>query len=116
MKNLALVLVGALVVTTIGNASDPVPPTPTYNPAIDMQGYLRVSNEAAKHRETRRVSEAQFLRMSHESGTIILDARSQCKYDLMHIEGAIHLNFSDITVESLKKVLRQWLPVDKLSF
>ncbi|CAN5457038.1 hypothetical protein BH10PLA2_BH10PLA2_32570 [soil metagenome] len=42
MKNLALVLVGALVVTTIGNASDPVPPTPTYNPAIDIQGYLRV--------------------------------------------------------------------------
>jgi hypothetical protein len=105
MKNLALVLVGALVATTISNASDPVPPKPTYNPAIDMQGYLRVSNEAAKHRESRRVTEAQFLQMSQEPGTIILDARSQSKYDLLHIQGAIHLNFSDITVESLKKVL-----------
>ena len=36
------------------------------NPAIDMEGYLRVSAEAAKHRESRRLSEDEFIRMSRE--------------------------------------------------
>ena len=30
------------------------------NPAIDMEGYLRVSAEAAKHREARRLSERRL--------------------------------------------------------
>ena len=47
------------------------------NPAIDMDGYLRVSREAAEHRQSRRVSEAEFIRMSREPGTVILDARSR---------------------------------------
>jgi hypothetical protein len=82
-----------------------VPKNPIPNPAIDMQGYLRVSLEAAKHRETRRLTEDEFLKMSAEPGTVILDARSKAKYDLLHIKGAINLNFSDITVESLKRTL-----------
>ena len=32
------------------------------NPAIDIGGYLRVANEAAMHRESRRLSEAEFIR------------------------------------------------------
>jgi phage shock protein E len=73
------------------------------NPAIDMQGYLRVSAEAAKHREARRLSEEDFIRMSSESGTVILDARSKEKFDELHIHGAINLSFPDIAVESLKQ-------------
>ncbi|HTN27696.1 MAG TPA: hypothetical protein VL180_07920, partial [Burkholderiales bacterium] len=46
------------------------------NPSIDMQGFLRVSMQAAEHRDTRRISEADFIRMSREPGTIVLDARS----------------------------------------
>ena len=75
------------------------------NPAIDMEGYLRVSAEAAKHRESRRLSEDEFIRMSREPETIILDARSKQKYDELHIKGAINLSFSDIAVESLKRTL-----------
>ena len=81
------------------------PKGPIANPAIDMEGYLRVSREAAVHRETRRVSEDEFIRMSSEAGTIVLDARSREKYDLLHIKGAVNLNFSDITVESLRRTL-----------
>jgi len=70
-----------------------------------MEGYLRVSAEAAKHRESRRLSEDEFIRMSREPETIILDARSREKYDELHIKGAINLSFSDIAVESLKRTL-----------
>jgi 3-mercaptopyruvate sulfurtransferase SseA len=70
-----------------------------------MKGYLKVSQEAAQHRQTHRVSEADFIKMSQDKDTIILDARSKAKYDLLHVKGAINLNFADITVESLKKTL-----------
>jgi hypothetical protein len=75
------------------------------NPAIDMQGYLRVSNEAARYRETHRVSEDEFIRMSREPGTIVLDARSREKYDELHVRGAVNLSFPDIAVESLQRTL-----------
>jgi phage shock protein E len=75
------------------------------NPKIDMAEYLKVAQEAAAHRERRRVTEAEFLRLSREPGTIILDARSKEKFDLLHIRGAINLSFPDITVESVARVL-----------
>jgi len=73
------------------------------NPAIDMEGYLRVSAEAAKHRAERRLSEEDFMRMSREPEAVILDARSKQKFDELHIRGAINLSFPDIAVESLRK-------------
>ena len=65
MRSVCLAL---LLVTTVAHAQD--------NPAIDMPGHLRIAAEAAEHRSTRRVSESQFIRMSREPGTVILDARS----------------------------------------
>jgi rhodanese-like protein len=75
------------------------------NPAIDMDGYLRVSREAAQHREARRVSEEEFIAMSREPGTVILDARSREKFDELHVKGAINLPFPDIAIESLKAAI-----------
>jgi len=85
-------------------ASATAAPEPA-NPAIDMPGYLRTAHEAALHRESRRVSEAVFRRMSREPGTVILDARSAERYSEQHVKGAVNLSFPDITVESLARVL-----------
>ncbi len=75
------------------------------NPAIDIAGYLRVSRQALDYRETHRLSEADFVRMSREPGTVVLDARSRQKYDELHVRGAINLSFSDIAIASLRNVL-----------
>ena len=75
------------------------------NPAIDMKGYLKLANDAAKHRESRRLTEEDFIEMSRERGVVILDARSKEKYDELHIAGAINLSFPDITVASLDSML-----------
>jgi phage shock protein E len=75
------------------------------NPAIDMQGYLRIANEAAAARETHRVSEAEFIGMSRDPGTIVLDARSGEKYDELHVRGAVHLSFSDLAIASLEQAI-----------
>ena len=92
----------AIPVTALAVAPDP---DPLRNPAIDMEGHLRVSRDAAEHREHRRVSEAEFIRMSRERGTVILDARSREKYDELHVKGALHLSFPDITAANLARVI-----------
>ena len=89
-------------------AADPKPAAPKpvpANPAIDMVGYLKVAEEAAKHRATHRVTEADFIKLAAEEGTIVLDARSKEMYDLLHVEGAINISFPDIDIESLKRTL-----------
>jgi hypothetical protein len=75
------------------------------NPKIDMPAFLASANAAAEHRRTHRVSEDEFLRMMAEPGTVVLDARSAQKYAQLHVKGAINLDFSDITIESLARVL-----------
>ena len=75
------------------------------NPAIDMRGYLTMANEAAAYRESHRVSEEDFIRMSEEDGTIILDARSRQKFEELHVRGAVNLSFPDITIDSLRELI-----------
>lgn len=58
---------------------------PPANPAIDMRGHLTLAQAAALHRESRRVSEAEFLRFSTEPGTVVLDARSRPMYERLHV-------------------------------
>lgn len=92
-------------------AADPPAKQPQYqevgaaNPAINMQGYLAVAQEAARHRASRRISEEDFIKMSDEKGTIVLDARSKEMYDLLHVKGAINLSFPDIAIASVAKTL-----------
>ena len=76
---------------------------PIVNPAIDPAAFLRVA--AAALGERHRVSEAEFVRMAREPGTIVLDARSREKYDELHVEGALHLSFADIAIDSLAALL-----------
>ena len=98
---LAGVVLFALVATGALAQSDTVPD----NPAIDMQQFLRISGEAAAARTSRRVTEADFIRMSSEPGTLVLDARSRQGFDQLHIKGAINLSFPDIAVKSLNDLI-----------
>ena len=90
--------------STLAQAPKPADPA-LDNPAIDMNGFLALSAEAAIHRESRRLTEEQFIAMGRVEHTIILDARSRDKYDLLHIRGAVSLPFTDITVESLARLI-----------
>ena len=104
MRYLVAALGLSLIALAVGSSAPPKKPA-NPNPNIDMDGYLRVAAEAAEHRENRRLSEEDFIKMSAEPGVIVLDARSKEKYDLLHIKGAINLSFPDIAVESLKRTL-----------
>ena len=75
------------------------------NPLIDYPGFIELGEEVYAYRDKRRVSVDEFMRMAKEPGTIILDTRSKAKYDMLHVAGAKHLNFSDFTAESLAEVI-----------
>lgn len=91
---LALVTAGAL-------AAQAVPD----NPAIDMPGFLRLAQEAAELRQSRRLTEEQFLARMKAPGAVVLDARSRDKFELLHVAGAVNLPFTDMTVESLARLI-----------
>ena len=99
------ILVLAVVIVCCIQFADAQKKAAISNPNIDMKGYLQVPAEAADYRESRRLAEDEFIRMSREPGTVVLDARSHEKYETLHIKGAINLSFPDITAESLNQVL-----------
>ena len=110
-KKLAISLMALLAMlamfATLSAVAQVVPESgePIINPAIDEGAYLRSVGDALGHRARRRLSEVEFVRMSREPGTIVLDARSRDKFDELHVEGAINLSFPDIAVESLARTL-----------
>ncbi len=74
-------------------------------PPISFEDFVEISEEAQTHRADRLVSIDEFLKMSRQTNTIILDTRSKEAYDLKHLKGAVHLDFSDFTQEKLAKVV-----------
>ena len=106
-----LPFVACLAVATAAAAGDAATQVPVQqlaqslqNPVIDAQDFLRNAEAALAHRQSHRIGERAFLRMMREPNTVVLDARSRERFDELHIDGAIHLSFPDITVESLARL------------
>jgi hypothetical protein len=75
------------------------------NPLIDYGAFAANVATVAPLRESRRISEAQFMRMAREPGTVVLDARSERMYALRHVAGAVNLSFPEFTVATLARVI-----------
>ncbi|HYR42426.1 MAG TPA: rhodanese-like domain-containing protein, partial [Terriglobia bacterium] len=75
------------------------------NRLIDYSGFLKDAGEVAKLRQERRVTEAEFVRMATDPATIVFDARTDQKYQLLHIKGAKHLSLPDVTEAELAKII-----------
>src|SRR5436190_20231335 len=74
------------------------------NRLIDYDGFLTNAARVAVLRNERRLTEDQFVEMAKEPDTIVFDARSDDKYRALHLKGARHLSFPDITEAALAKV------------
>lgn len=75
------------------------------NVQVDYDGFLNISTELLKYRNSRLIDIATFNQYSQEENTIILDTRSKKAYDEIHLKGAIHLNFSDFTATALAQII-----------
>lgn len=75
------------------------------NRLIDYNGFKNIVVSSKEERESKRLTEKEFVESMSEKGTIILDARSASKYALRHVKGAINLPFTDFTADSLATVI-----------
>jgi phage shock protein E len=78
---------------------------PALNPLIDYETFTRNVGEVRLLRESRRVSEAEFIRMAQQPDTVVLDARSERLFRLRHIAGAMNLSFPEFTEDTLARLI-----------
>jgi len=75
------------------------------NAQIDYTAFQKNVIEVSGLRESRRVSEAAFIRMAREPGTVILDARSERLFRMRHVAGAVNLSFPEFTQATLAHII-----------
>ncbi len=75
------------------------------NRLIDYGTFQKIVVNSAPERETRRLTETQFISMMEEQGVVVLDARSESRYKLRHVRGAINLPFTEFTESTLAAVI-----------
>jgi rhodanese-related sulfurtransferase len=72
---------------------------------VSFDDFKSLVAEAEAHRAMRLVDLDTFLKMSKEQGTIILDSRSDFRFERLHLRGAKHLSFTDFTQANLASVI-----------
>jgi len=75
------------------------------NRLINYPAFLENARQANVLRQSRRLTEDQFLQMMAEPGVVLLDARSASKFKLRHLKGAVNLSLPDFTAEELNKII-----------
>jgi hypothetical protein len=75
------------------------------NQLIDYSAFLNNAEKVKAVRESRRLTEDQFLQAMSEPGVVVLDARSAAKFKLRHLRGAVNLSLPDFTAAELAKLI-----------
>ncbi|HUR56140.1 MAG TPA: rhodanese-like domain-containing protein [Opitutaceae bacterium] len=96
------ILAAALLVVSLAHAQAPAK---IQNDLIDYDGFARNVAEVRQVREARRLTEAEFIRMAREPGTVVLDARSERLYRLRHVSGAVNVSLPDFSEETLARAI-----------
>jgi hypothetical protein len=97
--------IAALVLPLVGLFAVPVGAQDIPNPLIDYDSFADNVQLVREYRKHRRISERDFIRMARDPGTVVLDARSEAKYRLLHIKGAVNLSLPDITAAELARII-----------
>ena len=97
----SLLLVGLCALTSFSYAQTNQIP----NRLVDYDTFLVNAQEIGRLRTQRKLTEDKFIEFSESPSTVIFDARSDDKYKRLHIKGARHLSFTEITAPELVKVL-----------
>ena len=82
------------------------PDAPEYPSAkVSYADFKTLVETVEEHRSERLVGLDEFLDMSKDPNTIILDTRSAERFERIHVAGAKHLNFSDFNQRSLAELI-----------
>ncbi len=72
---------------------------------VNFSDFKNLVADVESHRANRLVDLDTFLLMSKEPGTIVLDSRSDFRFERVHLRGAKHLSFTDFTQSNLAKLI-----------
>ena len=72
---------------------------------VDYEDFKNLVTELEKKRENHLINLDVFLKMSKEENVVILDSRSDFRFNRKHLKGAIHLDFTDFTQDNLLKLI-----------
>lgn len=97
------VLAAAAALPLLANAQTQTNKIP--NRLIDYPAFERQVKDVGQWREPHRVTEDKFMEMANQPATVILDARSSQKYDMLHVKGARNLSLPDFTAAELAKII-----------
>lgn len=75
------------------------------SPFVSFDDYEKLMADVKEHRMERLLSVEDFVKISEQENVIILDARSNTMYNSKHVKGAVNLNFSDFTQETLAEII-----------
>ncbi|MBJ2172973.1 rhodanese-like domain-containing protein [Aureibaculum sp. A20] len=99
MKNIFFIL---LAVGQLSNAQKQISTPPS---RVSFDDFKALVNEVENHRAERLIALDDFLAISTKENVVILDTRSDKRYDQKHIKGAIHLDFTDFTHKNLRALI-----------
>lgn len=90
------------VISQVSNKSKKMANKENYLKAlVDYDDFKNLVLDLEKNRAERLVSLDVFLEMAKGENTVILDTRSDFRFNRKHLKGAIHLDFTDFTQENL---------------
>lgn len=75
---------------------------------VDYDAFEQLVKEVKSHRAAHLLPLPFFITKSKEPNTVILDTRSREMYNLKHVAGAVHLNFSDFTQHNLDSIMAKY--------
>lgn len=99
------IIIACLIAFTLTQAENPATERIIPNRLISYEGFEKNVQEVEKIRESRRLTEEEFLQRMSQPGVIILDARSAAKYQLRHIHGAVNLSLPDFHEAALAQII-----------
>jgi hypothetical protein len=89
-----------LVFALTAGAQNPIP-----NRLINYPAFLADAQRAGVLRESRRLTEDQFIAAMREPGVVLLDARSAAMFKLRHVKSAVNLSLPDFTADALAGII-----------
>ena len=72
---------------------------------VSYTDFKQLVDTVEAHRAEKLIDLDTFLEMAKDPNTIVLDTRSAYRYGRIHVDGAVHLNFSDFNQGSLAEVI-----------
>lgn len=72
---------------------------------VDFEDFKRLVAEVEKHRSERQIDLDTFLKWSQDKNVVVLDSRSEFRFQRKHLKDAKHLAFTDFTQENLAKLI-----------